>query len=213
MAAFDFKKEYKDLYLPGTAPMEIAVPEMTFLMVDGAGDPNDPAGEYRRAAEILYTLSYTVKMSKMGGKTPAGYFDYTVPPLEGLWWFEDEAFTSAAVAQKEKYCWTSMIRQPEFVTQEVFAWACSEAQRKKGLACDKARLVQFEEGLCVQCMHLGPYGDEPETLARIHRYMTENGLEDDTGLLRRHHEIYLNDPTRTAPDKLKTVLRHPMRRK
>jgi len=209
MAAFDYKREYKDLYLPGTEPMPITVPDMTFLMVDGAGNPNDPDGEYRRAVELLYTLSYAVKMSKMGKFTPEGYFEYVVPPLEGLWWMADNSFD---FTRKDSFLWTSMIRQPAFVTQEVFMWACDEAKRKKGLDCAKARLAQFEEGFCVQCMHLGPYDAEPATAEKMRRYMEANGLADDTGLTRRHHEIYLNDPSKTAPEKCRTILRHPARR-
>lgn len=168
---------------------------------------------------MLYALTFTVKMSKMGSRTLPGYFEYVVPPLEGLWWLEDDKDMDF-FSRKERYRWTSMIRQPEFVTEEVLAWAKDEARRKKPeLDVEKARLVPFAEGLCVQAMHLGPYDKEPETLAKMEAYIHHSGLENDigapleNGMIRRHHEIYLGDPRKTKPENLKTVLRHPVKRR
>ncbi|MCL2677958.1 MAG: GyrI-like domain-containing protein [Clostridiales bacterium] len=207
---FDFKKEYADLYLPKAKPGLIDVPEMLFIMIDGRGDPNRGA-EYKNALEILYGLSYAIKMSKMGGKPPAGYFEYVVPPLEGLWWLEEEAFDGISITDKEKFCWTSMIRQPQFVTPEVFAEAKQVlAKKKPALDLSPARRVSFTEGLCAQIMHIGSYDDEPATIGVLRAFITEAGYESDLSEKRRHHEIYLSDPRKTAPEKLKTVIRHPV---
>ena len=215
---FDFKKEYKDLYLPKQKPVLIDVPAMNFIMVDGQGDPNI-SEEYQEAVEILYGLSYTIKMSKKGTRQPAGYFDYVVPPLEGLWWFKDDKFDAVRLMNKSKFCWTSMIRQPEFVTEEVLAWAAQELNKKKpNLNTAKARLESLAEGLCVQMMHIGPYDMEAETIAQMERFILDQGYTNaisdrlPSGQIRRHHEIYLADPRKTAPAKLKTVIRHPVRR-
>lgn len=207
-AKVDFKKDYKDLYLPKTKPMLIDVPEMQFIMVDGAGDPNSEA--YQQAIGILYGLTFTIKMSKMSGKQPSGYYEYVVPPLEGLWWVSGGAFS---FDQRENWLWTSMIRQPEFVTPAVFDWAVEECGCKKPeLDLTRARVSSFKEGLCVQIMHLGPYADEPRSVELMKDFMADNNLIDETGSERKHHEIYLSDPRKTAPEKLKTVLRHPVDR-
>ncbi len=203
---FDYKKEYKDLYMPKNKPVMIEVPAINFIMIDGAGDPSNT--EYQLAVGALYALSYTIKMSKMGGSQPQGYFEYVVPPLEGLWWISGGAFD---FEKRDNWLWTAMIRQPEFVTTEVFAWAYEECARKKPeLDLGKARLETFTEGLCVQMMHLGPYANEPESVALMRTFMAENGLVDETGSERKHHEIYLSDPRKTAAEKLRTVLRHPV---
>ena len=204
MEKLDYKKEYKDLYLPGTAPVCIEVPPICFIMVDGQGDPNGE--EYQAAMQLLYALSFTLKM---GAKQADGYFEYVVPPLEGLWAGKGEVFD---ITRRGDWRWTSMIRQPGFVTPELFAWAQEECRRKKGLDTTHARLQTYAEGLCVQMMHIGPYAGEPETLAQMEAYMQQNGLVNETGALRRHHEIYLSDPRKTAPEKLKTVLRLPVAR-
>lgn len=190
--------------------MKVTVPSMHFIMVNGTGDPNVPAGSYQNAVGLLYALSYTIKMSRMGKNIPKGYFDYVVPPLEGLWWMAD-GFTGVDYARKTDFCWTSMIRQPEFVTPDVFEWACNEARRKKGVDPSTARLERFEEGLCVQCLHLGPYDEEPATVAKLERFLEQNGLINDIGDHRRHHEIYLSDPRKVDPAKRRTVLRIPVR--
>lgn len=203
----DFKKEYKDLYMPGRKPVEILVPRMNFIQVDGVGDPNGT--NYQDAMSALYALSFTIKMSKMSDQQPQGYVEYVVPPLEGLW-DVDPANLSIS---RDEWTWTSMIRQPDFVTQDVYEWALAEAQRKKPeINFDKARYAQWEEGLCLQAMHIGPYSTEPETVAQLHAYMEENGLAPDFSEERRHHEIYLGDPRRIAPEKRRTVLRLPVRR-
>lgn len=221
-AKLDYKKEYKDLYMPAAKPSLIEVPAMSFIMVDGKGDPNAEGGEYQQAVELLYALSYTIKMGYKNSAKPEGYTDYVVPPLEGLWWLEGGAFDGfdySALSQKEKYFWTSMIRQPEFVTQEVFKRACGEVAKKKpGMNTSKARLKTFEEGLCVQAMHTGPYDEEPETIAQMEAFIEANGYRNaindkrPDGSIKRHHEIYLGDPRKTEPSKLKTVLRHPVKK-
>ena len=164
--------------------------------------------------EILYGLSYTIKMSKMKGNQPAGYFEYVVPPLEGLWSVEGAEFDGLNITDKDKFCWTSMIRQPEFVTEEVFEWARGELQKKKPeLDFSNTRLERYREGLCCQVMHFGPYDDEPATIAKMEEYIRDNGYITDITDLRRHHEIYLGDPRKTKPENLKTVIRHPVRKK
>lgn len=204
--AFDYKKEYKDLYMPKCAPVQADVPAMGYFCVRGKGNPNT-CEDYKAALEILYGLSFTVKMSKMSGDTPAGYFEYVVPPLEGFWWMEEDGDP----ADKDKYCWLSMIRQPEFVDGNVFAWAKERLFAKKPqLDLSKAEFRVIREGLCVQAMHLGSYDDEPATFARIDAYIRDNGLERAG---RYHHEIYLGNPRKVAPEKLRTVLRVPVRRK
>jgi hypothetical protein len=205
--AFDYKKEFKDLYLPKGQPALITVPAMNFFMVDGRGDPNNSAG-FQQAIELLYALSFTIKMSKMKGNQPDGYYEYVVPPLEGLWWIDNGCFS---LDQRENWQWTLMIRQPDFVTPEVGEWARNETGRKKpGLSVEDARLERFEEGLCVQMMHIGPYSDEPDTMEKMHAFIEANGLKDKLGHGGKHHEIYLSDPRKGKPEKMKTVLRHPV---
>jgi len=209
----DYKKEYKDLYMPKTKPMIVNVPEMTFIMVDGKGDPNT-SEEYKNAMEVLYGLSYSIKMSKMNGTQPEGYFEYVVPPLEGLWWGDEGYFDGTNIVDKNKFYWTSMIRQPEFVTQEVFEQAKETfAKKKPNVDTSKARLVFWAEGLCAQVMHLGSYDDEPVTIQKLEAFISESGYVCDISEDRQHHEIYLNNPDKTAPEHLKTVIRHPIRKK
>lgn len=209
---FDFKKEFKDLYLPKTKPMIIDVPEMNFIMVDGKGNPNTMDGEYQKAMELLYGLSYTIKMSKMNGNQPKGYFEYVVPPLEGLWWLHDENFDGLHITDKDQLHWTSMIRQPEFVTGEVFHWAKKELKKKKPeLDMSRARFEIFTEGKCAQVLHIGSYDSEPDTIQMLEGFITASGYVNDLSNTRKHHEIYLSDPRKTLPEKLKTVIRHPVR--
>ncbi len=208
---YDFKKQEKNLYGPGNEPVQIDVPEMVFLQVDGRGDPNDPEGEYSSAVEVLYALSYAIRMMPRNGHTPDGYFEYVVPPLEGLWWFTENQ--EKGVVNKAKFAWTMMIRQPEFVTEDVFRTACKiVAKKKPHLDLSKARLVRYLEGPCVQCMHAGPFDEEPETLARMNGFMKENGLISDLSDTRKHHEIYLTDPRKTEASKMRTILRYPVRK-
>jgi len=208
--AMDYKKEYKDLYLPKSEPVIINIPEMIFVAVEGKGDPNETDGEYKKAMEILYGIQYTIKMSKKGTSIPNGYFDYVVPPLEGLWWTLDNKFD---LKNKHKFNWISMIRLPEYVNKDVFKWACEEASKKKKINTEKAYLYKYNEGLCVQCMHIGSYDNEPKTLALIDDYINKNNLKNDITDKRRHHEIYLSDPRKAEPEKMKTVLRIPIKKK
>ena len=219
----DFKKQYPDLYLPKCTPVLIDVPAMPFLMVDGVGAPQDE--DYQQALSVLYALTFTIKMSKLQKPKPGatgfaagipGYREYVVPPLEGLWWCEDADGRREALdfqRPRSDWRWTSMIRQPDFVTPEVFAWAADEARRKKPeLPVERARFEVFAEGLCVQRLHIGPYAEEAATVADMLAYMEQNGLTNESGYARPHHELYLSDPRRTAPERLKTVLRLPVAR-
>lgn len=207
MEKIDYKKEYKDLYLPKTTPSIIDVPSMKFITVEGKGDPNEEKGEYKEAISLLYGISFTIKMSKMGKKQIDGYFEYVVPPLEGLWWQEDNK--EIDYAHKENFKWISMIRQPEFVTPEVFEWACNELKKKKQLDTSKLKFIEIKEGLCVQVMHIGSYDSEPETLKNINEFIKQNKLKNDIGI-RKHHEIYLSDPRKAKEKNLKTVIRIPV---
>lgn len=214
MEKLDYKKEDKDLYLPKSIPMLIDVPNMKFIMVQGKGNPNQENGEYQNALQLLYGLSFTIKMSKMGKNKINGYFEYVVPPLEGFWWNEEKK--NIDYKHKEKFEWISVIRQPEFVTEDVFQWACNEVKDKKGMDISKAEFKEFKEGLCVQIMHIGSYDDEPRTIEQLDKYITTHNLKNDignsleNGWKRRHHEIYLSDPRRTATANLKTVIRIPV---
>ncbi len=208
--AFDYKKEYKEFYLPGNKPSIIMVPPMNYIGVRGQGDPNAEDGEYQKAMGILYGIAYTIKMSKKGDRQIEGYFDYVVPPLEGLWW--QDGVIGVDYAHKDRFKWISLIRLPDFVTQDDFRWAVTEATHKKKTDFSKAEFIRYDEGLCVQCLHIGPYDEEPATVALMHRYMEEQGYVLDITDQRLHHEIYLNDARRTAPEKLRTVIRHPIRK-
>jgi hypothetical protein len=206
----DYKKTEKDLYQPKTTPSIIDVPEMVFIAVDGKGDPNISA-EYKMALEALYGLSYSIKMSKMSDAQPEGYFEYVVPPLEGFWWSPDGKMVD--YSDKDSFNWISMIRQPEFVMPEVFEFTKTTlAKKKPEIDTSKARLMKITEGLCVQVMHIGSYDDEPSTIAAMERYAVENGYTIDINDTRRHHEIYLSDPRKVAAEKLKTVIRHPVKK-
>ena len=209
--AFDFKKEYREFYLPPEQPGIVTVPPMNFIAVRGQGDPNREDGEYKAAMQLLYGVVFTIKMSKMGDHRIEGYFDYVVPPLEGFWW--QEGARGVDYAHKEAFQWISVIRLPDFVTQADFDWAVDEATRKKKTDFSKAYFMTYDEGLCVQCMHLGPYDDEPVTVQQMHAYMEAQGYELDITDQRMHHEIYLSDARKTAPEKLKTVIRHPIKAK
>ena len=205
----DYKKEYKALYLPKTVPSIIDVPEIVFAAVDGKGNPNETDGEYKAALEVLYGIQYTIKMSKKRTSVPNGYFDYVVPPLEGLWWTADNKFD---MKSKSKFSWVSMIRLPEYVHKDIFKWACDEVSKKKKIDTEKAYLFKLKEGLCVHCMHIGPYENEPITLGLIDEYINRNNLKKDITEKRRHHELYLSDPRKTAPENIKTILRIPVKK-
>ncbi len=208
--AFDFKKEYKEFYLPKGSPSIIDIPKMNYIAVRGSGDPNPEGSEYKTAIGTLYAVAFTIKMSKMGSRRIEGYFDYVVPPLEGFW--QQEGIEGIDYSRKEDFRWISVIRLPDFVTEEDFRWAAEEAAIKKKQDFSKAEFLTIEEGLCVQCMHIGPYDDEPSTVALMDQYLKENGYENDFSDLRQHHEIYLSDARRVVPEKLKTVIRHPIRK-
>ncbi len=209
MTAFDYKKEYKEFYLPPRKPQIVEVPEMNFLAVRGMGDPNEEEGDYKAAIGLLYSIAYTIKMSKMGKHRIEGYFDYVVPPLEGFWW-QDEV-QGVDYTRKDQFQWISLIRLPEFVTREEFDWAIQEASVKKQMDFSKVEFFTYHEGLCVQCMHIGPYDNEPVTVREMERYAKEQGYELDFSDQRYHHEIYLSDVRKCKPENLKTVIRQPIK--
>jgi len=216
--AFDYKKEYKEFYMPKNKPALVEIPAMNYVAVRGKGNPNEEDGDYKKAMNILYGLAFTIKMSYKSDHKIDGYFEYVVPPLEGFWWMEDEAAEGGVMhgvdyKHKEKFCWISCIRLPEFVTKEVFDWAVAEATAKKKIDFSATEFLTVEEGLCVQMMHIGPYDDEPASLALMDTFLEEQGYVTDFESGRLHHEIYLSDARRTAPEKLKTVIRHPVRKK
>ena len=207
--AFDFKKEYKEFYMPPKKPSIVTVPKMNYIAVRGQGDPNPEESEYKQAIGLLYGIAFTIKMSKMGSYKIDGYFDYVVPPLEGFWW--QEGVIGVDYSRKDDFNWISVIRLPDFVTREDFEWAVEEATKKKKTDFSKVEFFTYDEGLCVQCMHIGPYDDEPATVELMHKFMEEQGYELDITEDRMHHEIYLSDPRKTATDKLKTVIRYPVK--
>ena len=208
--AFDFKKEYKEFYMPKNQPGIVTVPSMNYIAVRGQGDPNQEDGEYKQSIGLLYGIAFTIKMSKMGDHRIEGYFDYVVPPLEGFW--RQDGIQGIDYAQKDAFRWISVIRLPDFVTADDFAWAVEEATRKKKADFSKAEFLTYDEGLCVQCLHIGAYDEEPATVARMHAYMEDQGFVLDITSQRMHHEIYLSDARKVAPEKRKTVVRHPIRK-
>ena len=208
---FDFKKEYKELYKPKDKPSIINVEKANFIAVRGVGDPNEGNSEYKQSISLLYPIAYAIKMSKKGDYKIDGYFDFVVPPLEGFWW--QEGIKGVDYANKDSFNFISLIRMPDFVTKEVFEWAIEETTRKKKEDFSKVEFFTYDEGLCVQCMHIGPYNDEPITVEAMHEYMIEQGYELDITDERFHHEVYISDVRKTSPEKLKTVLRHPIKKK
>ena len=207
--AFDYKKEYKEFYLPPKKPGIVTVPTMNYIAVRGKGNPNIEGGEYKRSIGLLYAIAFTIKMSKKGSHQIEGYFDYVVPPLEGFWWQDNSE--GIDYTRKEDFHFISLIRLPDFVTREEFDWAVEEATRKKKQDFSKVEFLTYDEGLCVQCMHIGSYDDEPRTVQMMHDYMVSQGYELDINAQRFHHEIYLSDARRVAPERLRTVIRHPVR--
>lgn len=207
--AFDYKKEYKEFYMPKNKPSIVHVPFMNYIAVRGKGNPNMEGSEYKHSIGLLYGIAFTIKMSKMGSHKIKGYFDYVVPPLEGLWWQENIA--GIDYSRKEDFHFISMIRLPDFVTKEDVEWAIEEAEKKKKEDFSKVEFFKYDEGLCVQCMHIGAYDDEPATVELMHDFMTAEGYELDITDARFHHEIYLSDARRVSPEKLKTVIRHPIK--
>ena len=207
--AFDFKKEYKEFYMSKSVPEIVTVPKANFIAVRGMGDPNQEGGAYQSAVSILYAVAYTLKMSYKTDYRIEGFFEYVVPPLEGFWW--QEGVDGIDYGDKSTFHWISVIRLPEFVTKKDFDWAVEEAARKKKLDCSLAEFLTIEEGLCVQIMHIGPFDHEPSTVALMDQYIAENGYANDMNENRLHHEIYLSDARKVAPEKRKTVIRHPIR--
>lgn len=205
---FDYKKEYKEFYLPPKTPELIDIPSMNFAAVRGKGNPNEEDGEYKSSIGLLYGIAFTIKMSRLGSRKIEGYFEYVVPPLEGLWW--QKGVSGIDYSKKETFEWISMIRLPDFVTKEDFDWAVAEATKKKGLDFSRTEFFTYRDGLCVQCMHVGPYDAEPATIEKMDAYAAERGYAVDIGASRFHHEIYLGDPRRCDETKLKTVIRHPV---
>lgn len=208
---FDYKKEYKEFYLPPKKPDIVTVPPMNYVAVRGKGNPNEEGGEYKQAVGLLYGIAFTIKMSYLGSHKMEGYFPYVMPPLEGLWW--QEGINGVDYTRKDTFQWIAMIRLPEFVTKEELEWARQEASAKKKTDFSKAEFFSFDEGECVQCMHIGGYDDEPNTIRRMEAFAKEKGYVPDFSQGRYHHEIYLGDPRRTAPERLKTVLRHPVKKR
>ena len=209
--AFDFKKEYKEFYMPKNTPSIVNVPKMNFIAVRGNGDPNKEDGEYKKAIGLLYGVAYTIKMSKKSDHRIDGYFDFVVPPLEGFWW--QDGVTGVDYGNKDSFEWISVIRLPDFVTKQDLDWAIREAATKKKQDFSKVEFFTYDEGLCVQCMHIGSYDDEPDTVRKMHEFMEQEGYELDISDERMHHEIYLNDARKTEADKLKTIIRHPIKKK
>ena len=206
---FDYKKEFKEFYLPPKEPQIVTVPEMQFVAVRGEGNPNDENGEYKKALNILYGISYAIKMSKKSGHFMDGYFDYVVPPLEGFW--KQDGISGIDYLHKENFKWISLIRLPDFVTQKDFDQAKESLEKKKKIDTSRAELFSFEEGKCVQILHVGSYDDEPASVKKMNDFAKSSGYELDFSDTRLHHEIYLSDPRKTAPEKLRTVIRHPIK--
>ncbi|MBQ6685404.1 MAG: GyrI-like domain-containing protein [Firmicutes bacterium] len=207
--AFDFKKEFKEYYMPKNKPQIVTVPKMNYIAVRGMGDPNEEGGAYQSAIGVLYAVAYTLKMSYKSDYQIEGFFEYVVPPLEGFWWQDD--VKGVDYSDKSTFRWISMIRLPDFVTEEDFAWAVKTAEKKKKMDCSSAEFLTVEEGICVQIMHQGAFDDEPATVALMDQYLKEQGYENDITDARMHHEIYLSDARKTEPAKMKTVIRHPIK--
>ena len=208
--AFDFKKEYKEFYMPKNKPEIVVVPKANYIAVRGKGNPNAEDGAYQKAVGVLYAVAYTLKMSARAGYEMEGFFDYVVPPLEGFWW--QDGVEGVDYKNKSEFNWISVIRLPDFVTEKDFRWAVETAEKKKKIDCSGAEFLCVDEGLCVQIMHTGPFNDEPATVALMDEYIRENGYENDMAGGRLHHEIYLSDARKTEPSKWKTVIRHPIRK-
>lgn len=205
---FDYKKEYKEFYQPKNQPTIVNIPSMSYIAVRGKGNPNAEGGEYKNSIGLLYAIAFTIKMSKLGDHKIDGYFDFVVPPLEGLWWQNNTS--GLDYNRKDDMQFISMIRLPDFVTKQDFAWAIAEATHKKNQDFSKVEFLEYDEGLCVQCMHIGSYDLEPTTIESMHAYMQAQGYQLDIQNPRYHHEIYLSDPRKCSNDRLKTVIRHPI---
>ena len=208
--AFDFKKEYKEFYMPKSSPEIVTVPRANYIAVRGKGDPNEEGGAYQQAISVLYAVAYTLKMSYKTDYRIEGFYDYVVPPLEGFWW--QEGVQGIDYGDKSAFCWISVIRLPDFISKKDFEWAVKTAEKKKKTDCSKAEFLTVDEGLCVQMMHVGPFDEEPASVALMDKYTAEHGYQNDLSDTRLHHEIYLSDARKVAPEKWKTVIRHPVRK-
>ncbi|HIW74996.1 MAG TPA: GyrI-like domain-containing protein [Firmicutes bacterium] len=208
--AFDFKKEYREFYMPKNKPEIVNVPKANYIAVRGKGNPNIEGGAYQQAISVLYAVAYTLKMSDKAGRKIEGFFEYVVPPLEGFWWQDGAA--GVDYANKSAFNWISVIRLPDFVTRADFEWAVEAAAKKKKLDCSPAEFMTMDEGLCVQILHTGPFEDEPATVALMDAYLEQNGYFHDFSESRRHHEIYMSDARKVPPEKWKTVIRHPIKK-
>ncbi len=207
---FDYKKEYKEFYIPKNKPSIVEIPKMNYIAVRGQGNPNDESGDYKNSIGLLYAIAFTIKMSYKGPYKIDGYFEYVVPPLEGFWW--QEGIKGMDYNKKDELNFISIIRLPDFVTKKDFDWAILEATNKKNQDFSKVEFLTYDESTCVQCMHIGSYDDEPKTVELMHKYMKDNGYELDITDTRYHHEIYISDPRRCKEERLKTVIRHPIRK-
>lgn len=207
---FDFKKEYKEYYMPKNTPEIVTVPKANYIAVKGKGNPNEEGGAYQQAVGVLYAVAYTLKMSYKTDHKIEGFFDYVVPPLEGFWWQDN--VDGVDYSDKSTFNWISVIRLPDFVSKEDFEWAVATAAEKKKIDCSSAEFLTVDEGLCVQIMHHGPFDDEPATVALMDEYIKANGYENDITDKRLHHEIYMSDARKVAPEKWKTVIRHPIKK-
>lgn len=208
--AFDYKKEYREFYLPKNKPSIVQIPRMNYIAVRGKGNPNEVGGAYQSAIGMLYTIAYTLKMSSKSNHRIEGFFEYVVPPLEGFW--QQEGVDGFDPSRKSDFCWISVIRLPDFIDQSDFQWAVETASKKKGMDLSKAEFLTLEEGLCVQIMHIGPFDEEPRSIALMDDYLQSQGYISDFSDARLHHEIYMSDARRVAPEKWKTVIRHPIRK-
>ena len=209
--AFDFKKEYKEFYMAKNKPQIVDVPRANYIAVRGKGNPNEENGEYQKAISVLYAVAYTLKMSYKTDYRIDGFFEYVVPPLEGFWWQDN--IDGVNYSDKTSFNWISVIRLPDFVTEKDFKWAIETAEKKKKLDCSSAEFLTVYEGLCVQIMHIGAFDDEPKTVAVMDKFLEDNGFENDMNDKRLHHEIYMSDARKVSPEKWKTVIRHPVRKK
>ena len=207
--AFDFKKEYKEFYTAKNKPQIVDIPKSNYIAVRGKGNPNEEGGAYQKAIGVLYAVAYTLKMSYKTDYKIEGFFEYVVPPLEGLWW--QEGVDGVDYTDKSTFNWISVIRLPDFVTEKDFEWAVDMASKKKKIDCSSAEFLTLEEGLCVQIMHIGSFDDEPETVALMDIFLSKNGYEKDINNTRLHHEIYLSDARKTPIEKQKTIIRHPIK--
>lgn len=208
--AFDFKKEYKEWYMPKNKPEIVNIPQANYIAVRREGDPNEDGGAYQQAISVLYAVAYTLKMSYKTDHKIEGFFEYVVPPLEGFW--RQDNIDGVDYTDKSTFHWISVIRLPDFVAEKDFEWAVETASKKKNLDCSLAEFLTIDEGLCVQIMHLGPFDDEPATVALMDQYLAENGYVTDITSTRLHHEIYMSDARKAAPEKWRTVIRHPIKK-